>query len=111
MQPEGGTKYVGESHTFSIEVSGRVGAIHYQWTKDGYVLPDSDSAIYEIVSLTQADEGAYACEAWDEAKTLVTSDSAYLTVLLRVPVAGMVGLGLLLGACGLGGLAALRKRR
>jgi len=110
-QPQSASKYVGDSHAFSIGATGGFGTLHYEWLHDGYTVGD-DSPLLEIVSLTLGDAGAYSCEVTDEGPAApLVSDEAILDVTVGAPAAGLVGLGVLVAACALGAIGVLRRRR
>lgn len=108
MHPVGGTKAVGDSHTFSVAVTGAFNGIaHYQWKHaDANVGPDSKDLV--LKPLTYDDEGWYRCEVTDGWEIAV-SNAAYLHIVAAVPLMGMAGMAAL--AAALTGIAALRRRR
>jgi len=108
--PRGGSKLIGEPHTFTVGTTGGYQPVRYQWKKDGVEIPDATDDSYYIAALSQVDSGYYSVVARDD-NTDVREAGTTLGVGLPVPVAGLAGLIVLAGACALGGLAALRKRR
>jgi hypothetical protein len=95
------------------------GLTAYQWKQDGEPLSDdgriegvnTDTLIFD--PLQESDAGVYTC-TFDNGvpKAEVTTNPFVLTVLApgSLPVAGILGLGLLLASLGLGTRVALRKR-
>ena len=62
VQPDGGRKYVGESHTFLVVVSGGTGnPFDYHWFKDEVALPGRTELTFTITSLILEDAGIYRC--------------------------------------------------
>ena len=93
LQPNGGTKHEGESHTFYIEAQGTGYPFSFAWYKDGNPIPLSfceaapteGSDAYTIESVQDVDAGLYSCEVGigfaPGAFNYVTSDDAVLTVV------------------------------
>lgn len=108
--PLGGLKPVGSSHTFEAELVNAVGAVTYQWTKDGApVGPDSGTFIIDPLALT--DTGVYACAITDTSGTF-TTPGVTLTVFesTAVPAAGPFALLLGIVALLLSGAAFVYRR-
>lgn len=108
--PVGGLKTVGSSHTFEAELVNAVGAVTYQWTKDGSpVGPDSGTFTIDPLALT--DSGDYACAITDTSGTY-TTPAVTLTVLEStvVPAAGPFALLLGIVALLLSGAALVYRR-
>ena len=110
QQPAGGSAYVGDSYTFSIAASGGIGALQYQWRKDGQPITGAEEATYERTELTTDDTGMYSCEVSDDGSSIV-SDEVELLVTYGVPVAGLAGLSMLVAGTALAAALALRRKR
>ena len=85
----------------------------YQWRKNEIDVPDATDSIYQIDPLYVDHSGEYKVVVSDSkvGGDVVESDPATLTVsVVSTPVAGIAGLGLLLGACVLGGAYAMRRK-
>jgi len=68
-QPVGGNRYVGETHTFSIEVSAGTPSYTYQWFKGGTTtanqLAGQTGSVLNLVNLQTSDAGNYYCRLGD----------------------------------------------
>lgn len=84
QQPQGADRMLGESHTFTVEVSGGLGTLHYQWFKDETPL-GPDASEFVLDSLTETDAGSYWCVVSD-AREQVSTEHVELQV--TVPVEG-----------------------
>ena len=80
VQPEGATKPVGDSHTFSITAAGGVAPLGYQWRLDGFNVLAPNLPSYTAGPLSPSDQGAYTCVVTDAAGASLTSDEAFLHV-------------------------------
>jgi len=113
-QPQGAERYTGQSHTFSVLAEGGFQPLAYQWRKNEIDVPDATESTYQIYPLQEEDSGEYKVEVSDAKVSggdVIQSDPATLTVsAVGAPVAGLAGLGLLLGACILGGAYAMRRK-
>ncbi len=88
LQPSGGDVYVGGARSFSITANGGIGALHYQWRKDGVPFGAPDEPIYGINPVAIADAGVYSCVVSDEGSDEVTSTEALLRVGEPLRIAG-----------------------
>jgi hypothetical protein len=111
------TKDEGDTHTFSVTVTGAIGALDYQWQKDDgskawQDISGETTDSYTIPVLSLADSGEYRCEVSD-AVTTAYSGTILLTVetLAGVPAAGLAGLSIATVLTALAGAAALRRKR
>jgi len=95
-----------------VHVSGQVGTVTYQWIKDGVDKLNETLDTYEVDSVTEDDEGWYSCRVEDESKGVRTTEPVLIRVFPEgsMPVAGVLGLGILLTACGLGAVKLLRRK-
>jgi hypothetical protein len=110
-QPEGGNKVTGESHAFLVQAEGGTGTLHYLWLRNGSPIPEaSDSPGFAIDHLALSDDGTYTCDVADD-YTVVVSNPAVLVVTQKVPVAGMVGIGMIVAAIGVSAARGLRRRK
>ena len=85
QQPVGATKTVGESHTFSVAVSGGSGNYAYDWRRDGISLGVPSSPDLVLNPLSFADAGNYRCVVADTVETQLTpveSNEATLDVVM-----------------------------
>jgi len=71
QQPQGTWTYTGASHTFTIEVTGVDGEVHYQWVKNNYPI-GTDSNTLALTNLQPEDSGKYQCVVGDEAETILS---------------------------------------
>lgn len=109
QQPEGGSRLVGESHTFSVIVAGGYAPLGYAWKKDGGPTLSTDP-VYVLDDLVVGDTGAYTVDVLDDNSDVIQSNPAELTVSVGTPVAGLVGLGVLAGGLALGCALTFRRR-
>lgn len=106
---------LGSDVTISVEVL--VGtAVNYQWYKDGTMLEGETGSAVELLNAQVADSGAYRVDVNvdDGAGKAVELYSASFTLNVSefsVPVGGAFGLIMLAGACGMAGVAGLRRRK
>jgi len=78
--PAGGTVYVGDAYTLEVAVTGGLGAVQYQWRKDGRDLGEARAAAHEIGAVTAADAGVYTCFIRDDGTGVLTTAGAELAV-------------------------------
>jgi len=92
-------------------------ALTYQWSKNGTPLAPETASALVIPVLAATDAGSYVCSiTYDDgskAITTVESNPALVTVVPAgsLPIAGGLGLALLAGACALGGVGSIRRRK
>ncbi len=112
--PARGRASIGASVTLTAVVN--MGSpVSYVWYKNG-VLTAEDTNAYQIVNAQLTDTGLYKVEATvelDGKKALVVAEASFaLTVSeYSVPVGGMLGLTMLVGACAMVGVSGLRRRK
>jgi len=86
-QPQGASRFIGESHTFRITVTGGSGTYNYTWRKNGTAIAGAPNAPeFTIASIQATDEGNYSCRVTDAVYTTlpaVTSANAFLDVVLE----------------------------
>lgn len=107
-----GRVVVGDNVTISVTVN--VGNwVSGQWFKGGSILEGEDGNALNLSNVQVADSGVYRVDVTVDAKaTEVHSASYTLTVLeFTVPVGSALGMVMLAGACGLAGVAGLRRRK
>lgn len=102
----------------TLSLHAPTGMTNYQWKVDGEALTDNariigtttDTLSFDPLELT--DSGTYTCTYDNGAKALITTTPFVLHVLApdSLPVAGAVGLGLLLGSFGIGAGIKLRRK-
>lgn len=101
----------------TISVTVNIGtAVNYQWYKDDAMLDGETGSAVELLNAQVADSGVYrvdvnvdngagkAVELYSASFTLTVSE-------FSVPVGGAFGLIMLAGACGMAGVAGLRRRK
>jgi hypothetical protein len=88
-------------------------ALDYAWLKDGAPIAAATGSSLSIPVLALADAGTYACNINIADKALI--ESLPVTVVVApagsLPIAGGLGLALLAGACALGGVGSIRRRK
>ena len=107
--PLGGEYDPGQSHTFSVTVSGGYAPLTYTWKKDGAVV--SNDHLYIIDPLNESHSGSYTVEVEDDNGDFVESDPVALTVEASMPAAGILGLGLLAAGLAVAGTLTFRRRK
>jgi hypothetical protein len=110
--PEGGDVDPGESHTFTVTVTGGYDPLTYAWYKDGQVIPDApDASEYTLTDLEPADSGSYTVVVTDDNGAFVVSAPATLQVGdAKLPAPGVIALIVLAGGLMVFGARANRKR-
>ena len=84
-QPTSRTVCVNTSTTFTVGSTLLPAEGTWEWRKDGVAIPGATSASYTIASVQTSNAGVYDCvlkDICDPVKTLTTTSSAQLTVLL-----------------------------
>jgi PKD repeat protein len=103
----------GDPLVLSADVVGAVGDLSYQWQKNGEDITGATDATYDFGgSLTSDNSGSYTCVVNDESKAELILGPFVISVFPAgsLPVAGIVGLGLLLGASVFGARFVLKKK-
>jgi hypothetical protein len=113
QDPESAAVNAGRPQTFSVIATGGFAPLTYEWLKDGDVRTTSTDNRYMIPHVQMSDAGKYRALIWDANTMALESDEAMLTVIEDedLPVAGIVGVVLLVGAYVLGGVVALRRKK
>ena len=109
--PEGATKPIGDTHTFTVVAQGGFAPLAYEWLKDEVSIPDATAPSYAIPSIGEADYGVYTAQVSDANSDVLTTDSAELTQCSGLPVAGIGALLALSVAVATAGACATRRRR
>lgn len=90
---------LGDSHTFSVEVSGAQGDVHYQWYKEAlgkaFLPVGPDDAQYALTDLEYSDSGTYYCVVSDSERSVQTTP-AILSVVESLPVGGVFEVAMLM---------------
>ncbi len=91
-------------------------AADYQWFKDGNPLAPETASSLIIPVLALTDAGSYVCRIHTVAKApgdVIDSNPVVVNVVPAgsLPIAGGLGLALLAGACALGGVGSIRRRK
>lgn len=69
----------GDNLHLSANAHSKLGAVTYQWKKDGTPIGGATSATYSISSVESGDAGSYTCDVTDGTNTL-TSNAAAVAV-------------------------------
>lgn len=103
---------VGSPVTFRVgNLPTLIGAVTYEWYKDGVLIASANGAAYTIPSVTHADAGEYQLRITDESKGLYLSAPFILTVVDALPAGGLLTMALLLGVLLLvGGYQSVSRR-
>jgi len=99
---------------FAVDVTGAVGTAGFQWLRDDgskawAPLTGETSASLVLDPVAEGDAGSYLC-AVSDGVTSVDSPVFTLAIGSGLPALGLLGLGALAAALGLGGAAASRRR-
>lgn len=110
-----GTYVVGKVITLTAVVKDGAG-VSYAWSKDGVPVPDgtaSQLVLHEGTGVTEADSGMYTVTVVTDADETIDSKAVKLLIVPvgQLPIAGGLGLALLAGACALGGVGSIRRRK
>jgi hypothetical protein len=82
QQPRGGTRYVSESFTFSVSVTGGTGVIRYRWQKNGNPISGATRSSHTLTNLALSDAGTYTVTVRDgSGMSPLVSNPAVLVVL------------------------------
>ena len=102
----------------SVDVSNTVDPTTFSWSKNGLALANggniagADTDTLVIDPLAFSDSGAYRLTVTDSAVKLISvSNPIVLTVVAELPLAGLLGLGLLAGGIVAAGAIRIRRRR
>ena len=110
IQPEGGTQPARDDHVFSVVTSGGYDPLHYQWRKDGIVVPEApDSSSWTLTNLTEGHSGSYTVVVTDDNGMSVESLPAALVVTAGLAGPNAVLLAALILVLALFGGALLRR--
>ena len=110
QHPEGGDKVAGEAHTFWVGTSGGFQPLAYVWQKNSITMPGATAWSHTLDPLKVWDTGQYRVIVADSHTSVLTSNEAVLNVDDRLPVVGIVGLGLLAGVCVAAGALVIRRK-
>ncbi len=61
-----------EGDTLSLTVVAAGELLKYEWSKDGVVIPNEESATYRKLKITKADSGVYHCRIYNQCGTVET---------------------------------------
>lgn len=102
-QPLGAKRYIGQSHTFTVGVSGGSGNFSYIWKRNGSAFGAPNAASITLNNLTEANAGNYTCTVTDVNQPSNTGDTdpALLEVapvlqIVQQPAGGTVQIGSLI---------------
>lgn len=65
-------KNLKEGDTLSLTVVAAGELLKYEWSKDGVVIPNEESATYRKLKITKADSGVYHCRIYNQCGTVET---------------------------------------
>jgi hypothetical protein len=86
QQPQGATKALGQSHTFTVAATGGSGQYSYEWRKNGSPIGVTTPTL-QLINLTANDSGVYTCFVEDtQIEGDALSDEAVLEVLNAPPL-------------------------
>lgn len=88
VHPQGTELYPGESLTLSVEASGGIGTLTYQWRRNtgegSQDIPGADEPTLTIESVNESDAGSYRCRVTDEIEQSISSFAAVVTITPRI---------------------------
>jgi len=107
-----GTRQEGDTITLKALVENTT-ALTYAWTKVGSATVLGTAQQLVVSPATLADAGKYVVKITTASDGDVTSNPATVIVVPagQLPIAGGLGLALLAGACALGGVGSIRRRK
>lgn len=100
----------------SFSLTATAGGTGYQWSKVGVgnIGTPSDSPVLAFDPLEEAHSGTYSV-TYDDGTENGEATASYVLFVYPadtvLPLTGLIGLGLLAGACALGGASALRRKK
>lgn len=111
-----------EDYSMSIEATGGVGSLHYQWQKqtggkawenltDSGNISGTDTNTLSFTPFEQGNGGQYRCVITDDLTDIVYSNVATLTEEKGIPVAGVLGISVITALTALAGAFTLRRRQ
>lgn len=99
----------------AITANFNLSPLSYVWKKEGVVIADATGATLAIPNAQAADSGNYSISiAYDDGmKAPATATKSFVLDIgdYPIPVAGLLGLSLLAGACAAAGVAGIRRRK
>ena len=108
----GGFVIEGTDVTLIGEAWGNIGPVSYQWKKNGAILSGETGTSLALTSVTPTDDGLYTLEATDSSKAVISSSVGIKVVMPgALPVGGIIGVGLLVGAISAGGVLKMRRHQ
>jgi len=96
--PRGGWFEVGGRLELHVALAHPVGEVTYQWRKNGLDLLEETASAYVVPSLTggvEGDSGWYSVRVRDDSKVVRITPEVHVEVFSGLPLAGLVGLGVL----------------
>ncbi len=72
QQPRSVRLYENTSYTLEVRAQGGTGTLRYTWEKDGVGIPNSNTPLLTLASLTISDTGEYHCVIRDDLTSLAT---------------------------------------
>ena len=108
--PEGGTREIGDSHTFEVALFAPVGTVSHQWKKDGGDV-GTDSPTLDLTDLQIVDSGEYWVVVSDgSAGSPYTTPMTTLRVVEELPTANLWALIALAALLLISGTYFVRRR-
>lgn len=112
---------LGDNYSMSVQVTGGIGDIQYQWQKagpgkawlnltDGGNISGTTTDTLRFTPFEAGDGGQYRCVISDEYLDVIYSNVATLTEEKGVPVANIIGLGLATALTALAGVFIVRRK-
>lgn len=97
QQPLGKDAYTGESHTLSVVAENGVGAVSFQWRKNGGDISGATAASLALSPLSPDDSGTYTCLVRDQIDSLLTADAVVRVAdaiqIVSHPAGGVYAIG------------------
>lgn len=110
-KPHGGWFTVGQPLAMNVRAIGTIGAVSYQWMKDGSQYPGATSASFTVDALTLGHTGRYTCMVTDTVASYESPAAAVRVVeASELPAMGIIGLCLVAAACVLAGALIILRR-
>jgi len=97
-----------------FSLTATAGGTDYQWAFNGADISGATDQVLVFDPLQETDAGTYSV-TYDDGTEKAEATASYVLVVYPadtvIPLTGLIGLGLLAGACALGGASALRRKK
>ena len=107
-----GTYEEGTTLTLTAVAKNTTGALAYAWSKDGGpTIGTAQQLVIPVLALTDAGKYSVTASSTQDGSILSNTVTVVVVAAGTLPIAGGLGLALLAGACALGGVGSIRRRK